>query len=109
MDERRNRVRGRCLVGARVIFNNRKASLGCVVKNQTEEGCMLTFGETPFIPNEVELLFDNRKDFLRVRVCWRDDKRVGVAFVKDADTAGAPARSGMLGVPPQSVLEPMHP
>ncbi len=80
MDERRRIARGRALIGAKVIFNNRKASLSCVVRNITADGCMLVFGEDPFIPNLVEVEIDNRMGLTPAEVVWRDGKKIGVAF-----------------------------
>jgi PilZ domain len=80
MDERREDKRRRCLLGARVVFNGRDSTMSCTVRNVSDTGALLIFGETPYIPQMFELLLDNRRTVAPVTVVWRDGERVGVQF-----------------------------
>ncbi len=71
MDERRKSARRRCLIGARAVFNNRSSTLNCTLRNWSEDGCLLSFGETPYLPNRIELVLDNRETLMPGRIVWR--------------------------------------
>lgn len=80
MSERRKFQRSRCLVGARVVFNNRSSTLSCTVRNRSEDGCLLAFGEQPYIPDQIEIVLDNRSTLMPAQVVWRGSMKVGIAF-----------------------------
>ncbi len=80
MIERRQNGRHRCLLGARVVFNNRKSTMSCTVRNYSDEGALLVFGETPCIPDLLELVLDNRKTLATAQIIWRKHMKVGVIF-----------------------------
>lgn len=80
MIERRQNNRQRCLLGARVVFNNRSSTMSCTVRNHSDEGALLLFGETPYIPDMLELVLDNRKMLMPVQIAWRKQMKVGVIF-----------------------------
>jgi hypothetical protein len=80
MDERRKSHRARCLLGARVVFNARSSTMSCTVKNHSEEGALLLFGETPYIPNQIELVLDNRRTLMPAEILWRSGCKVGIGF-----------------------------
>jgi hypothetical protein len=82
MDERREDKRRRCLLGARVVFNGRGSTLSCTVRNVSDTGAMLVFGETPYIPKMIELLLDNRRTIAPAHVIWRDGNKVGLQFLE---------------------------
>ncbi len=80
MIERRKMTRNRCLLGARVVFNGRNSTMSCTLRNFSEDGAMLLFGETPYIPQQLEIVLDNRTTLMPVQVAWRRDNTVGIAF-----------------------------
>ena len=80
MDERRKSVRRRCLIGARAVFNNRSSTLNCTLRNWSEDGCLLSFGEAPYLPTQFELVLDNRNTLVPARIVWRRDRELGAAF-----------------------------
>ncbi|MFM9973891.1 MAG: PilZ domain-containing protein [Beijerinckiaceae bacterium] len=82
MDERREDNRRRCLLGARVVFNGRASTYSCTVRNVSDTGAMLIFGEKPYVPLLIELLLDNRRTVAPARVIWRDDNRIGLQFLE---------------------------
>jgi hypothetical protein len=80
MLERRQSPRSRCLLGARTVFNGRSSTLSCTVRNYSEEGALLFFGETPYLPDLLEIVLDNRKMLVPAQVVWRKGVKVGVIF-----------------------------
>ncbi len=55
MEERRRSPRARCLLGAKVSFYSRRNTLSGTVRNQSERGLLVNFGEDPMIPNQIEV------------------------------------------------------
>jgi hypothetical protein len=80
MEERRKAARSRCLLGARVVFNARSSTMSCTIRNHSEDGAQLMFGEAPCIPDQLELILDNRRIRVPADVMWRSGRLVGVAF-----------------------------
>jgi hypothetical protein len=80
MLERRQSSRIRCLIGARTVFNGRNSTLSCTIRNYSEEGAQLLFGETPYLPDHLEVLLDNRRMLVPAQVVWRKGPKVGVIF-----------------------------
>jgi hypothetical protein len=80
MIERRKAARSRCLLGARVVFNSRSSTMSCSVRNYTEDGALLIFGEMPYIPDLLEVVLDNRKTLVPTQIAWRKHTKVGVIF-----------------------------
>ena len=80
MNERRKVARSRCILGARVVFNNRNSTLDCMMRNHSEDGALLKFGETPYIPDQIEIVLDNRSTLMPAQVVWRAKDTVGIAF-----------------------------
>jgi PilZ domain len=83
MDERRNAARRRCLLGARVVFNNRESTISCTVKNVSDSGALLVFGENnPFVPEAAELLLDNQRTMAAGHIVWRSQTKIGFKFLE---------------------------
>ena len=80
MDERRQSIRRKSLLGARLVFNARSSTLSCTIRNYCEDGALLCFGERPFIPDQLEILLDNRSTIMPLQVMWRRGDKVGIAF-----------------------------
>ncbi len=80
MVERRKSARNRCLLGARVVFNARSSTLSGLLKNHTEDGALLKFGEAPYIPDQLEIVLDNRTTLMPAKVVWRRGDTVGIMF-----------------------------
>jgi hypothetical protein len=78
--ERRKYSRNRCLLGARVAFNGRSSTMSCSVLNHSEDGALLRFGETPYIPELIEIVLNNRKTLVPAQVVWRHNNMIGIAF-----------------------------
>jgi hypothetical protein len=78
--ERRNSLRQRCLLGARIMINGGKSTMNCVIRNQSAGGALLALPEPIAIPTEFPLLIDKHSAGATAHVAWRSGKMVGVAF-----------------------------
>jgi PilZ domain len=100
-EERRQKFRRRCLLGARVIFNNRRSTVTCTVKNLSGTGALLNFGEMINIPDDIEILLDKRSTLAAATVVWRSERNLGIAFAHDQTSADFAER--LLGMIPMSL------
>jgi hypothetical protein len=101
-DERRVSARQKSFLQGRILFNNRRSSVDCLVRDISEQGAKLKFSEAVTVPEVVELYIPNKDETYRARVQWRVGEDVGVAFgpdetsspslVPDAPTAELAAR-----------------
>lgn len=80
MIERRKTPRLRTLLGARACFNQRNATLDCVVRNFSEDGALLVVSDAVALPSAFEIDIAQRQRSYAARVRWREGSRVGVAF-----------------------------
>ncbi|KQZ81429.1 hypothetical protein ASD64_10620 [Mesorhizobium sp. Root157] len=78
--DRRATVRRRVLKGATLSFNNGYGALEGVVRNESEQGALLHFGETSAVPSRFDLVVKGSMT-RAARVRWRDTARVGVEFI----------------------------
>jgi hypothetical protein len=78
--ERRRNDRRRSLLGARVVFDNRSSTLKCTIRNYSEDGALLEFGETPYVPDMIEIVLDNHRTLASAQIVWRNNRWVGIIF-----------------------------
>jgi len=79
--ERRAQLRRRALKGATLRFNRGFGAMEGVVRNESENGALLSFGETSGVPSGFDLLISGAVRGRAVRVRWRSMTLVGVEFV----------------------------
>jgi hypothetical protein len=93
MSERRRHGRGRTFLGGAITFNHGTQTLACRVRDLSAGGARLDFSAAVPLPEELDLAITVRREVRRVRVVWRRDDRLGVAFLPRAtnliDLAGA--------------------
>lgn len=88
--EKRSSLRQRTFLGARICFNERRATLDCIVRNLSEGGALIEVSDTVAIPQSFELDIPNRNRTYRARACWRSASRIGVAFEDQDQRIDAP-------------------
>ena len=81
VSERRSDRRWRTLKGATARFNSGFSVTEGVVRNQSEHGAQLSFGETTGVPSGFDLAVNGAERVRAVRVRWRLPTLVGVQFV----------------------------
>ena len=100
VENRANRRR-RCFLGARVIFNERQATMSCMVRNISDFGARLEFGACPALPDSIELMLDSEAGYAPARIVWRDLNHIGIAFEK------AQTRNGKEGLAVSLLMDVM--
>jgi PilZ domain len=88
MIENRAHKRRRCLLGARVIFNERATTISCTVRNISEFGARLEFGACPLLPDNVELILDSEAGYAPAHIVWRDLNYIGIEFAASQTQSG---------------------
>lgn len=79
-ENRRCEGRRRVLQGGRLRFNGGYGAMECVVRNRSEHGARLSFGDTAGVPPSFELFIADRNEPFFAHVCWRSPTQVGVRF-----------------------------
>lgn len=78
--ERRSDIRMRVLKGAVLTFNHGFSIFEGTIRNQSEHGGKLTFGEALAVPSIFELKIAGEEKPRIVRVRWRSMTALGVEF-----------------------------
>ena len=76
-------IRQRTFLKGMLYFDNRRASIECVVRDMSDSGACLTFDHPANVPDNVELFIPNKQQTLRARVQRRGPNEVGIAFEID--------------------------
>ncbi|MFZ1680704.1 MAG: PilZ domain-containing protein [Rhizobiaceae bacterium] len=78
--ERRNERRHRVFRGGHIAFNGGYSAFECVVRDLSEHGARLAFGEFAAVPNEFELTIKGAGGRRHANVAWRAGSFAGVTF-----------------------------
>lgn len=79
--ERRRSVRSRSFIGGQLIFNQRRSTLDCTVRNLSDMGALILLSDAVTVPDVVELYLPQKRESRMARICWRDRERAGIEFV----------------------------
>jgi hypothetical protein len=79
--ERRSQPRQRVLKGAIIRFNKGYGALECVVRNLSENGARLAFGETTAVPAAFDLKIAGDGNVREARVRWRTPDFIGISLL----------------------------
>src|SRR4051812_14497247 len=78
MPERRSSTRQKSFLQGRIYYNNRRASVDCLVRDISDTGAKLVFSSAVTIPDVVEIYLSNKDEVRRARVQWRRGDEVGI-------------------------------
>ena len=78
--ERRMAERQRVLKGANLSFNKGYGAFECVVKNVSDKGARLSFGDTSAVPSHFSLAIKGEDVRKPASVRWRSSTALGVSF-----------------------------
>ncbi len=78
--ERRSAGRRRVLKGATLTFNRGYGAFECLVRNISQTGARLSFGETSAVPAAFSLSIKGEDGAINARVRWRSLTEIGVEF-----------------------------
>lgn len=77
--ERRDLPRHKVFKGGTISFNNGYGAVECIVRNLSDDGAMLSFGETIGVPQRFALRIGG--DYLRnAEIRWRNATKIGVTL-----------------------------
>lgn len=95
MIERRSFPRQKTFLKGVILFNNRKSSADCVIRDFTDHGARLQFSASIITPDVVEVQIPNKDQILQAHVRWRNGDECGVSFdhpkLKEESTSPAQA------------------
>jgi hypothetical protein len=83
MQERRQAVRDRTFFGGEIAFNRRASTMGCLVRNYSSRGAMLTFTRAAAIPDKFDITIERKARSLRARLVWRHMDEAGIEFLDE--------------------------
>ncbi|MCP1969281.1 PilZ domain-containing protein [Bradyrhizobium elkanii] len=87
MRDRRQSVRDKVFYGAVAEINERGSTMDCVVRNISEAGACVEFGDAVHLPEEMNLSVAHKGRSFLARLIWRQANKVGLAFrIMTSDT-----------------------
>ncbi len=84
-------VRHRTFFKGTVYYDNRRASIECVIRDMSDSGARLTFDHPVNVPDYIELFIPHKQEVLRARVRRRALNEIGIAF--EIERADEPRRA----------------
>ena len=81
MLDRRGNPRKRSYLGGIIAFNNRCATLSCVVRNVSVDGAQIVLDGSVLLPAEFDLTIPRHDRSYRARMVWRDATRAGLVLL----------------------------
>lgn len=87
---RRAQDRRLAIKGATIVFNDRKSTLSCRVRDLSASGARLDFSTQQLLPHEFDLHVAG-SPVRRCGLCWARGTLVGVQFLAEADASQSAA------------------
>jgi diguanylate cyclase (GGDEF)-like protein len=108
MAERRRFARNRTLLEGKILLNDRRSVIDCVVRNLSEDGACLQVASVVGIPPTFDLQIDHEPATRPCVAVWHAQSRIGIEF-RSAVAAGAPADAEPSdAMPPPQPVEHGH-
>ena len=80
MTEQRTIPRQRRLKEGRLVFNDKKSLMSCIVRDANEHGARVKIGEPYLLPHDFELTIRGEGPGRRAERVWIKDTEMGVKF-----------------------------
>ncbi|MCB1377643.1 MAG: hypothetical protein KDK89_04625 [Alphaproteobacteria bacterium] len=80
MDNKREQTRMRRLKEGRIIFNNRRSVMSCIVRDASNCGARVAVGEPYLVPHEFEFSVQG-ENARRARKIWIRQNEMGLQFL----------------------------
>jgi PilZ domain len=84
-------IRQRTFLKGTVYYDNRRASIECVIRDLSNTGARLTFDHPAAVPDRIELFIPHKQQTLHAYVRRREPNEIGVAF--EVERSLAPRRA----------------
>ena len=82
MLDRRKEQRWPAYLGGTLCFNKRLSTADCIIRNTSPSGARLALHNTPFVPDEFDLVIPQWHAEYRMRVKWRRPNELGIEVVE---------------------------
>ena len=73
-------VRQRTFLKGTLYYDNRRASIDCVIRDMSESGARLMFEHPATVPDNIELFIPQKQQTLQACVRRRAPKEIGIEF-----------------------------
>ena len=80
MIERRQSARARVIYSGVIAYDERRATMNCVVRNFSEDGVKVEFDNTALLPDQIDLLIAKKGRAFNAKIVWRGGTEAGLAF-----------------------------
>jgi PilZ domain-containing protein len=90
-EESRTAIRQRTFLKGTLYYDNRRASMECVIRDMSDSGARLNFEHPVTVPDDVELFIPHKQQTLRAHVRRRTPNEIGIAF--EVERAAEPRRA----------------
>lgn len=80
MEERRHEDRQRTLKSGKIVFNNKRSVIDCLIRNLSDRGACLQIDSSNGIPEQFELQIEATRNLQPCRMVWVTDTRLGIEF-----------------------------
>lgn len=80
MQDRRQIVRNKVLLGGVAELNDSGSTMDCVVRNFSEYGACVELDPSAKLPNRMKLAIARKERSFLAQLIWRQANRVGLAF-----------------------------
>ena len=80
-NERRGTERRRSFKGGLLRFNGGYGALECIVRNQSDGGARLSFGDVMAVPPQFELKVGPEGAWRAASIRWRKGMDIGIAYL----------------------------
>jgi hypothetical protein len=79
-EESRDAVRQKTFLKGTLYYDNRRASIECVIRDMSDSGARLHFEHPVTVPDDVELFIPHKQQTLHAHVRRRSPNEIGIAF-----------------------------
>ena len=80
MQERRHSQRARTLRAGKILFNNRRSVIDCMVRNVSTHGACLLLPSVVGVPQVFDLVIDGETGSRSCKMVWHAQNRIGIEF-----------------------------
>jgi len=94
MSDQRVSIRQKSFLQGRLYFNNGRSSVDCLIRDISESGARLKFSDAITTPEAMELHIPNKQETHQVRVQWRREDEMGVAFISNEPASAVATGAG---------------
>jgi hypothetical protein len=80
MLERRHSQRVRTLRAGKIVFNNKRCVIDCMVRNTSRNGACLLIASVVGIPSAFDLLIEGEAESRHCKMVWHAQNRIGIEY-----------------------------